>query len=147
MGKEIKITNEGAIMTIAPISLTFAEQLLMCLKGSKLHSSFGVDTSIVANTPGDEFGCLSLYLDDSLSLPLDALNQLLGITLPFGVTGSQHISVSKNLFVFMILDCITKPEYAYRLHFHVETPSIPGFGKQRISPTQDSTPIEGANNE
>lgn len=147
MGTSIEVVNDGATITIAPISLAFAEELLVGLKGCELRATFGVDSCIVADAPGDEFGCLRLSLDNPMTLSLKAFYQLIGVALPVGVTGSQHISISKNLFVLMVLKCISKPENPYRLNLHVEPPSVLSCGKQRVTPWEGLAPTEAESNE
>lgn len=147
VGISIEVVNDGATITIAPISLAFADELLVGLKGCELSATLGIDSCIVANAPGDELGCLRLSFDNSLTVSLDALNQFFGITLPSGVAGCQPISVSKNLFVLMILNCITEPENAYRLNLHIKPHSTLSCGKQRLTPEKGLSPIEDVSNE
>lgn len=144
MGENVTLALDGATVTIAPITLAFANQFLMRFEGCELRAAFGVDASAVLDTPSDELGCLSLRLDDSLSLSFDTLNQFFGITFPVGVTVGQYVSVSKDLFVLMVLKCITEPENAYRLNLHVEPPSVLSCGKPRISPGEGSAPTRGS---
>ncbi|MGK0703698.1 hypothetical protein ACSFCW_09445 [Yokenella regensburgei] len=142
MGNEISVMNDGATISIAPITSTFANQLLMSFEGCELHATFGIDTDTMLNAPGDELGCLRLSFNNSLSLPLDTLNQFFGITLPIGVAVIQDVSITKDLFVLMVLKCITEPKNAYRLNLHVEPPSVLSCGKSRISPEEGSAPTE-----
>ncbi|EPB0512411.1 hypothetical protein ACRABS_002702 [Salmonella enterica subsp. enterica] len=141
---KVTVTVDGAIIMIAPVTLAFANQLLACFEGCELCAAFGIDTNSMINTPGDELGCLSFSLDNTLSVSFDTLYQLLGITLPVGVTGSQNISVGKDLFVLMVLKCITEPENTYRLNLHAEPPSVLSCGKPRISPGEGSAPTGGS---
>ncbi|MDE9631740.1 hypothetical protein L2W98_25330 [Citrobacter freundii] len=147
MGNEITIVNYGATIAIAPITLAFANQLLMRFEGSELHAAFGIDFESAINTPGDELGCLRLSFDHSLTLPLNALNKLLGISLPVGVAVSKNVSISKNLFVLMVLECITEPENSYRLNLHVEPPLVLSCGKPRVTPGEGLAPTKVDSNE
>jgi hypothetical protein len=119
---KVTVTVDGAIIMIAPVTLSFANQFLMRFEGCELHATFGVDSNTVLDTPSDELGCLSFSFDNSLTVSLDTLNQFLGITLPVGVTVGQYVSVSKDLFVLMILKCITEPKNAYRLNLMSNLP-------------------------
>lgn len=141
---KITVTVDGAIIMIAPVTLSFANQFLMRFEGCELHTAFGVDSNVVLDTPSDEIGCLSFSFDNSLTVSLDTLNLFFGITLPVGVTVGQYVSVSKDLFVLMILKCITEPKNAYRLNLHVEPPSVLSCGKPRISPGEGSAPTGGS---
>ncbi|EEG1034333.1 TPA: hypothetical protein H2W49_003435 [Salmonella enterica] len=138
------VTVDGAVIMIAPVTLAFTNQLLMRLEGCELHATFGIDSCSMLNTPSDELGCLCLSLDNSLSLSLDAFYQFFGVAFPVGVTDSKNISISKDLFVLMVLKCITEPENTYRLNLHVEPPSVLSCGKPRISPEEGSAPTGGS---
>lgn len=144
MSKKVTITYDGETVAISPITLAFSNQLLARFEGCELHAAFGVDSNAVLGTPNDELGCLSFRLDNALSISLDAFYQLFGITFPVSVAGSQHISVGKNLFVFMVLKCITEPKNTYRLNLHVEPPSVLSCGKPRVSPGEGSAPTGGS---
>ncbi|WGE30500.1 hypothetical protein PHA77_07825 [Edwardsiella tarda] len=141
---EVKVTSTdyGAIIMIAPVTLAFTNQLLMCFEGCELHATFGIDSNAMIYTPPDELGCLCLSFDNSLTLPLESLYQFFGVTLPVGVTVSQYVSVSKELFVLMILKCIPEPENTYCLNLHAEPPSVLSCGKPRISSGGGSAPTE-----
>lgn len=124
MGGKVQITYDGATMTIAPITLSFAEKLVAHLGGCELNSTFGVEANSVAAAPGDELGCLRFDLDNALTVSFNVLNQLFGLSLPVVVGASQHVSIGKYLLVLLVLECIPKPEHSYCLNLHVEPPSV-----------------------
>ncbi|EHH8725972.1 hypothetical protein J3Z57_005309 [Escherichia coli] len=110
MSEKITIKYDGATISIAPITLAFAEKLLVNLKGCELHSAFGIDSNAFACTPGDELGCIRFNFNNSLPASFDTLNQFFSVVFPLGVTVGEHISISKNIFELMILNRIAKPE-------------------------------------
>lgn len=140
----VEIAYNGETVMISPITLSFANQILMRFEGCKLRATFGVDSGAMLNTPSDELGCLCLSLDNSLTLSLDAFYQFFGIAFPVGVTGGQNISIGKDFFVLMILKSITEPKNTYCLNLHVEPPSVLSCGKPRISPEEGSAPTRGS---
>ncbi|ENZ5156570.1 hypothetical protein ACGLEY_004905, partial [Escherichia coli] len=66
MSEKITIKYDGATISIAPITLAFAEKLLVSLKGCELHSTFGIDSNAFACAPGDELGCIRFNFNNSL---------------------------------------------------------------------------------
>lgn len=68
MSEKITIKYDGATISIAPITLAFAEKLLVSLKGCELHSTFGIDSNAFACTPGDELGCSAEFTEHNFVL-------------------------------------------------------------------------------
>ncbi|UIM99590.1 hypothetical protein [Yersinia ruckeri] len=82
---EVKKDNEGVNISITPITLTFANQMLVSLGISKGHATFGVDCFSISKAPGEELGWLCISLNDSCPRVLIALNYFLGISEPVGI--------------------------------------------------------------
>lgn len=84
--KRIEVVNEnnGVRIYVTPITLTFANQVLISLGISKCHTSFGIDCFSVGMAPGEELGRLCISLDDGSPTILVALYNFLGVTKPLG---------------------------------------------------------------
>ncbi|HHL0960305.1 TPA: hypothetical protein ACQVH3_005092 [Serratia marcescens] len=95
--EKVTITYDGEFLEISPVGISAITEVLRSLEKSETFATAGIDTSVISETPGDEFsGCLGVHTNYNHAIFFQVLDTVFRLSFPVCECARELMGISKD---------------------------------------------------